>query len=47
MIDKLTLYLQFPYVRYAIIVGILISLCASFLGVTLVLKRFSYIGDGV
>lgn len=47
MIDKLTLYLQFPYVRYAIIVGILISLCASFLGVTLVLKRFSYIGDGL
>lgn len=47
MIDKLLLYLQFPYVRYAIIVGILISLCASFLGVTLVLKRFSYIGDGL
>lgn len=47
MIDKLTLYLQFPYVRYAVIVGILISLCASFLGVTLVLKRFSYIGDGL
>lgn len=47
MIDKLSLYLQFPYVRYAIIVGILISLCASFLGVTLVLKRFSYIGDGL
>ena len=47
MIDKLILYLQLPYVRYAVIVGILISLCASFLGVTLVLKRFSYIGDGL
>ena len=33
--------------RYALIVGTLIALCASLLGVTLVLKRFSYIGDGL
>ena len=45
--DKLSLYLQFPFVRYALIVGILIALCSSLLGVTLVLKRFSFIGDGL
>ncbi len=47
MIDMLKLYLQFPYVRYALIVGTLIALCSSLLGVTLVLKRFSFIGDGL
>ena len=47
MFDKLALYLQYPFVRYAFIVGILIALCSSLLGVTLVLKRFSYIGDGL
>ena len=47
MIEKLTLYLQFPFVRYALIVGVLIALCSSLLGVTLVLKRFSFIGDGL
>ena len=41
------MYLQFPFVRYAIIVGLLIALCSSLLGVTLVLKRFSFIGDGL
>ena len=46
-IQKLSFYLDFPFVRYAIIVGILISLCSSLLGVTLVLRRFSYIGDGL
>lgn len=45
--EKLSLYFQYPFVRYAFIVGILISLCSSLLGVTLVLKRFSYIGDGL
>ncbi|MBO4608442.1 MAG: metal ABC transporter permease [Lachnospiraceae bacterium] len=45
--DKLMLALQYPFVRYAIIVGVLIALCSSLLGVTLVLKRFSYIGDGL
>lgn len=47
MLEKLTLYMTFPYVRYAVIVGILIALCSSLLGVILVLKRFSYIGDGL
>ena len=45
--EKLQLYFQFPFVRYALIVGILIALCSSLLGVTLVLKRFSFIGDGL
>jgi len=47
MLDKLMQYLQFPFVRYALIVGVLIALCSSLLGVTLVLKRFSFIGDGL
>ena len=47
MLEKLMLYLQYPYVRYAFIVGVLIALCSSLLGVTLVLKRFSFIGDGL
>lgn len=45
--DTLMLYLSYPFVRYALIVGVLIALCASLLGVTLVLKRFSFIGDGL
>ncbi len=45
--DKLIMYMQYPFVRYAMIVGILIALCSSLLGVTLVLKRFSFIGDGL
>ena len=40
-------YIQFPFVQYALIVGVLIALCSSLLGVTLVLKRFSFIGDGL
>lgn len=47
MIDKLVMYMQYPFVRYALIVGVLIALCSSLLGVTLVLKRFSFIGDGL
>ncbi len=47
MLSKLSLYLQYPFVRYALIVGVLIALCSSLLGVTLVLKRFSFIGDGL
>ena len=39
--------LQYPFVRYALIVGVLIALCSSLLGVTLVLKRFSFVGDGL
>ena len=40
-------YLTYPFVRYALIVGVLIALCSSLLGVFLVLKRFSFIGDGL
>ena len=47
MIDKLSFYFSYPFVRYALIVGLLIALCSSLLGVTLVLKRFSFIGDGL
>ena len=47
MIGKLWMYLQYPFVRYALIVGVLIALCSSLLGVTLVLKRYSFIGDGL
>ena len=47
MIEKLIQYLEYPFVRYALIVGVLIALCSSLLGVTLVLKRFSFIGDGL
>ena len=47
MIQTIQQYLQFPFVRYALVVGTLIALCSSLLGVTLVLKRFSFIGDGL
>ncbi|HIY07269.1 MAG TPA: metal ABC transporter permease [Candidatus Evtepia faecigallinarum] len=46
-IDRLALYWSYPFVRYALVVGVLVALCASLLGVTLVLKRFSFIGDGL
>ena len=45
--QTLQYYFAFPFVRYALIVGVLIALCASLFGVTLVLKRFSFIGDGL
>jgi zinc transport system permease protein len=45
--DKIAYYLSFPFVRYAFLVGILVALCAALLGVILVLKRFSFIGDGL
>ena len=47
MLNTLLTYLSYPFVRYALIVGVLIALCSSLLGVTLVLKRFSFIGDGL
>ena len=40
-------YFAYPFVCYAFIVGTLVALCAALLGVTLVLKRFSFIGDGL
>ena len=47
LLDKLVLYFHYPFVKYALIAGVLIALCSSLLGVTLVLKRFSFIGDGL
>ena len=45
--QTLTFYFTYPFVRYALIVGVLVALCASLLGVVLVLRRLSYIGDGL
>lgn len=47
IIESLTSYLGYPFVRYALIAGILIALCSALLGVCLVLKRYSMIGDGL
>lgn len=47
IITKLQFYMQYPFVWYALIVGTLIALCSSLIGVTLVLKRYSFIGDGL
>ena len=47
MFETLATYFAYPFVRYALIVGVLIALSSSLLGVTLVLKRFSFIGDGL
>lgn len=45
--EQIGSYLQYDFVRYALIVGTLISLCCAILGVTLVLKRYAMIGDGL
>ena len=47
MLDKLVMYFHYPFVQRAMIAGVLIALCSSLLGVPLVLKRFSFIGDGL
>lgn len=47
MLEMLGIYFSYPFVRYAMIVGVLIALSSSLLGVSLVLKRFSFIGDGL
>ena len=47
MLAELLRYLEYPFVRYAIIAAMLISLCSALVGVILVLKRYSYIGDGL
>ena len=47
MAGTLQTYFSYPFVRYAFVVAIVISLSASLLGVTLVLKRYSFIGDGL
>ena len=45
--DTLSVYFQYDFVVKAMIVGVLIGFCSSLLGVTLVLKRYSFIGDGL
>ena len=45
--ETIAFYFSRPFVWYALIVGTLVSLCSSLLGVTLVLKRLSFIGDGL
>ncbi len=47
IIEKITSYFSYPFVQYALIAGVLIALCAALLGVSLVLKRYSMIGDGL
>ena len=47
LFDRLSFYFSYPTLQYALIAGVLIALCASLLGVTLVLKRYSFIGDGL
>lgn len=47
ILQELKYYLEFDFVKYALVVGILISLCCAILGVTLVLKRYAMIGDGL
>lgn len=47
MISQLIEMMSYVFIRRAIIVGILVSLCAALLGVSLVLKRYSMIGDGL
>lgn len=46
-VETLLQYLSYPFVVYALIVGVLVALCSSLLGTTLVMKRLSYIGDGL
>ena len=47
MIDVIREMLSYPFLVRALTVGLLVALCASLLGVSLVLKRFSMIGDGL
>lgn len=47
IMETLLHYFSYPFVRYAFIAGVLISLCAGLLGVVLVLKRYAMIGDGL
>lgn len=47
LISMISEYFSYSFVRYAFIAGVLVALCSSLLGVTLVLKRYSFIGDGL
>ena len=46
-IETFIMYWDFPFVRNAFVVGTFIALCSSLFGVTLVLRRYSFIGDGL
>ncbi len=45
--QELALYFSYPFVMYAFVVGILMALCSALIGTSLVLKRLSFIGDGL
>ena len=47
MLEKIIFYFQYPAVQRAFLVGTLIAISAALLGIILVLKRFSFIGDGL
>ena len=47
MLDKILAYFQYPFVTYALIAAVFIALCSAIYGVVIVLKRFSFIGDGL
>lgn len=47
IIETISNYFSYTFVKYAVIAGVLIALCAALLGVSLVLKRYSMIGDGL
>ena len=47
MLDKLIEMFSYPFMVRAILVGTMVSLCSALLGVSLVLKRYSMIGDGL
>ena len=47
MLETVLSYLRYPFMQRALVVGALVSLCAALLGVSLVLKRYSMIGDGL
>ena len=47
LIESIKYFMSFDFVKYALITSVLVSLCAALLGVSLVLKRYSMIGDGL
>lgn len=47
MIETIKNMLQYVFIQRAVLVGTLVSLCAALLGVSLVLKRYAMIGDGL
>lgn len=47
MLDLFKEMMSYPFLVRAVVVGVLVALCAALLGVSLVLKRYSMIGDGL